>query len=88
MTLFNGRQSEAKEFFASQELPSPSTYNPADHFIWQTSVNIDDPEKSIEKIEVLTDRPYSWVFPYKVKCYLRKFQTLSTNQNILKEMYD
>lgn len=52
LTLFNGRQSEAKEFFVSQELLCPPNYNPADHFIWQSSVNIDDPEKSIEKIEV------------------------------------
>ena len=50
--IFNGSLPNAKDFFASQGLPVELNFNPADHFIWQTSVNVDSPEESIQKIEV------------------------------------
>ena len=50
--IFNGSLPDAKDFFASQGLQCELNFNPADHFIWQTSLNVDTPEESIQKIEV------------------------------------
>ena len=51
LKIFNGRLSDAKNFFAKQGLPCKLEFNPADHYIWETSVNIDNPGESIKKIE-------------------------------------
>ena len=51
LQIFNGRLPDAKSFFTKQELPCQPDFNPADHYIWETSVNIDNPGESIKKIE-------------------------------------
>ena len=51
MKIFNGSLPDAKSFFTAQGLPCQLDYNPADHYIWETSVNIDDPGESMKKIE-------------------------------------
>ena len=53
MKIFNGSLPDAKSFFTAQGLPCQLDYNPADHYIWETSVNIDDPGESMKKIEEL-----------------------------------
>ena len=51
LQIFNGRLPDAKSFFTKQGLPCELEFNPADHYIWETSVNIDNPGESIKKIE-------------------------------------
>ena len=51
MKIFNGSLPDAKSFFTAQGLPCQLDYNPADHYIWETSVNIDNPGESMKKIE-------------------------------------
>ena len=51
LKIFNGTLPDAKSFFTDQGLPCQLDFNPADHYIWETSVNIDNPGESIKKIE-------------------------------------
>ena len=58
MKIFNGSLPDAKSFFTAQGLPCQLDYNPADHYIWETSVKIDDPEESMNKIEECFHQPH------------------------------
>ena len=49
-TIFCGSLSGAKTFFADQSLPCKEDYNPADHYIWETSVDKENSEYSENKI--------------------------------------
>ena len=51
MQIFNGSLPDAKSFFTIRGLPCQLEFNPADHYIWETSVNIDNPGESMRKIE-------------------------------------
>ena len=49
--IYNGSLANAKNFFNDQGLPCKLDYNPADHYIWEISVSIDDAENSKKKIQ-------------------------------------
>ena len=53
--VFAGPLAEAKVFFTSQGLPCQEDYNPADHYIWETTVSLTDSDGSTKKVHSLAD---------------------------------
>ena len=57
--IFIGGVEKANEFFSSQNMICPSTYNPADYYIQQIAVTPNNKEASLEKIDVCTFTHFS-----------------------------
>ena len=53
--MFNGPIYEAGAFFSAVGFPCKENYNPADHFVWQTSVHEGQEESSKKKILAISE---------------------------------
>ena len=53
--VFAGPLAEAKLFFANQGLPCQEDYNPADHYIWETTVSLTAVDETTKQIYALAD---------------------------------
>ena len=53
--IYAGPLKDAKLFFIDQGLPCQDDYNPADHFIWETSVSVIAVDETTKQINALAD---------------------------------
>ena len=53
--IYAGPLKDAKLFFTDQGLPCQDDYNPADHFIWETSVSVIAVDETTKQINALAD---------------------------------
>ena len=54
--MYNGPISDAGIFFNSVGYPCKENYNPADHYVWQTSIHEGQEEESKQKILQISDQ--------------------------------
>lgn len=79
--VFAGPLTDAKKFFTEQGLPCHDDYNPADHYIWETSVSVADNETSTKQIHALADAFESSEYEQKNRS-LRKLASVNAQEDV------
>lgn len=87
MKIFNGSLPDAKSFFTAQGLPCQLDFNPADHYIWETSVNIDNPAESMKKIESLSGAFHETEYHKKNMGLIKEATANKVSVDVLDEKY-